>query len=385
MSDWPRVAFMAGTLGQGGAERQLFEQCSVLRDAGAVPVVLSLTRGEFWEAPLVESGIEVVWVGSAPGRVRRLAAVVGELRRRKVDVVQASHGMTNLYAVAAGRILRLPAVGALRTTPDRVVSELGWLGRPALRAPQRLVGNSRSNLQAASGFGVRADRLCFVPNAVDINRFVPSWSETKSGGTGVVGSDVGAATGELVEPEFEVVFVGRLGPEKRVATLLEAVNLLRAGGTRIRVAVVGSGRLEDDLRTIAADLGIDDRVTFVGRDPEPERWLEKARVLALPSEREGTPNVVLEAMACGLPVVATPVGSVPELVEDGQTGWLVPVGDAVALASALERVLDDPAAARAMGEAGRRRVETGFDRGAVRAAMAELYRELGGARWPCAA
>ena len=377
--DWPRVAFVAGTLGQGGAERQLYEQCRILVGVGASPLVLSLTRGETWEPALTQLGVSPVWIGQSPRRMARLQAITCVLRHHRVDVIQASHGMTNLYAVGAGWILRKPSIGALRTSPEQMVTELGRLGLISLRVPRRLVGNSRANLDAAVQLGVRPARIRYLPNAVDLVRFAPGPHAVPPGRARVPESG-----SEWAEPQIDVLFVGRLGPEKRVDVLVHALARLRGKRRNFTATIVGAGPLEPSLRRLVHDLGLDDLVTLIGGDPSPERWLRDARLLVLPSEHEGTPNIVLEAMACGLPVVATPVGSVPDLVDNGHTGRLVAVGDADGLARALLGLLDDPEGAQRMGAAGRRRVEAGFDTGAVRAAMGDIYRDLGQGRWPCA-
>lgn len=365
MSGWPRVGFVAGTLGPGGAERQLYEQCRILVEAGAPPVVLALTHGEEWELPLNDLGVETVWVGRSPRRVGRLRAVVSALRQRQVGVIQASHGMTNLYAAVAGRMLRRPSIGALRTTPERVLADLGRLGTLALRSPDRLAGNSPANLAAAVRLGVRPERIRYVPNAVDLHRFTPFGADREQG--------------------IDVVFVGRLGPEKRVDVLIAAIAQLKAEGRSVSAVLVGSGPLESALREQARSAGVDALVRFVGRDSEPERWYRSSRLLVLPSEREGTPNVVLEAMACGLPVVATPVGSVSDLLADGRAGRLVGVGDSAGLSAAIGGLLDDPLASAAMGEAARRRVEQGFDAAAVEVGLRGLYLGIGERTRSCVA
>lgn len=365
MSRYPRVCFIAGTLGPGGAERQLYEQCCILRDAGATPLVLSLTTGEVWADRLGAAGIDVVWVGRRAGRLARLWRVIGELRRRRVDVVQAGHAMVNLYAVGAGLALRRPSIGALRTTPDRVLADLGRLGRPALRLPRRLAGNSRANLAAAVSLGVDPERIRYVPNVIDLDRFTP--------------------TAVPDEDRVDIVFVGRLAPEKRIDVLLDALHLLRGRGVRPSTVIVGSGPDEDRLRARVEQLGLDDLVRFTGFEPEPRPWYHRGRMLVLPSEREGTPNVVLEAMACARPVVATTVGSVPELVGDRRTGCLVPVGDVDALADAIAFVLEDGERAEVMGIAGRGAVAAGHDRQAAAAALDELYEGMGPWGPPCAA
>lgn len=150
--------------------------------------------------------------------------------------------------------------------------------------------------------------------------------------------------------------------------LLEA--LARDGALeRVRLDLVGEGPLRAPLEALAARLGIARRVRFLGALPEQAvaRALDAADLFVLPSvvaadgQMEGLPVALMEALACGVPVVATRLSGVPELVQDGVTGVLAPPGDAGALAAALRRVLDDPAAARARAAAGRQVVEARFD------------------------
>jgi glycosyltransferase involved in cell wall biosynthesis len=122
-------------------------------------------------------------------------------------------------------------------------------------------------------------------------------------------------------------------------------------------------------------------VILAGFHPHPPALLPRCYALCLPSDSEGMPNAVLEAMAAGLPVAATRVGGVPQLVADGVTGWLVEPGDLDGLAAALRRLLDDPAAARRMGQAGRQRAQADFSTSAVVPRLEAFYHGwLGGAR-----
>jgi glycosyltransferase involved in cell wall biosynthesis len=160
---------------------------------------------------------------------------------------------------------------------------------------------------------------------------------------------VGAAAGYLL-------YVGRLRIRKAVEVLLEALALL--GDGRPEVLVVGDGEHAGRLARRVAELGL--AVEFLGRrDPGQVRSLmERAGGLVVPSIYEGMPLVVLEAMEAGLPVIASRVSGIPEVVIDGETGWLVPPEDPPALAAALDEWRRDPGEARRRGEAGRRRLET---------------------------
>ena len=188
-------------------------------------------------------------------------------------------------------------------------------------------------------------RTVVVHNAVDVRSFSPT---TRLGGTA------------------EVVGVGRFAYPKDFTTLLEAVRLVDAP-CHVRLAGDGPG-----LAAVAAEVGrqgLSERVELLGARADIPELLAHSDVFVLSSRSEGFPVSVLEAMAAGLPVVATDVGGVAEAVEDGETGLLVPATDAEALARALERLLADGELRRRLGAAGRARALSLFDLPRYRAAQ----------------
>ena len=166
-----------------------------------------------------------------------------------------------------------------------------------------------------------------------------------------------------------VVAVGRLVEKKGFHNLLDAIALLMRRGRRVRLDLVGGGIEEAGLKTLADALGVAGQVTFHGplTQLEARDRIRGAAVLAAPcivgadGNRDGLPTVILEGLALGTPVVATPVTGIPEAVVDGHTGLLVPEGDVPALADALCRLLDDPDLRCRLADAGRRHVEANFD------------------------
>ena len=167
-----------------------------------------------------------------------------------------------------------------------------------------------------------------------------------------------------VAPDGEpgLLFVGRLRLRKGVEVLLRALALLRAqpaDAAAPRLRIVGDGEHLQAIERAAVRFGVRDQVDFLGRrGPAEIRWLlERSAALVVPSIYEGMPLVVLEAMVAGVPVVASRVSGIPEVVLDPETGWLVPPEDPVALARALGELLGDPQGARARGERGRQRLE----------------------------
>jgi glycosyltransferase involved in cell wall biosynthesis len=160
-----------------------------------------------------------------------------------------------------------------------------------------------------------------------------------------------------------VAFVGRLDAVKGVTLLLDAFAKVRARHPAVRLTVAGDGPARERLEVQARDLGLSPVVAFGGYLDEAAvaRLLGTADVLVLPSFAEGLPVVLMEAMASRIPVIATQVAGVPELVQDGVSGFIVPPGDVDSLSNRLEQLLSDPALCARMGEAGRRRVEAAHD------------------------
>ena len=166
--------------------------------------------------------------------------------------------------------------------------------------------------------------------------------------------------------------VAQLEPRKGQETLLEALAQLRHEGKDIELTIVGDGPARGDVERRAAELGLTDVVTFVGALGQDEvgSFYRSADVFCLPSFSEGVPTVLMEAMASGLPVVATAIMGVPELVQDG-CGLLVPAGRPDSLAEALERLISDPELRRVLGEAGRHKVVAEFN---IEKSAAELHK-----------
>ena len=167
---------------------------------------------------------------------------------------------------------------------------------------------------------------------------------------------------------LKVVAVGRLVEQKGFRDMVEAVGIANRGGRRVEVTLIGDGPLESGLRHLAAEQGVADRIVFAGRVGHAQTIgaMRDADVLMAPSviakngDRDGIPNVVLEAMACGLPIVGTSVSGIPEVVRTGATGVLVAPADAAALAQALATLYDDPRHARECGRRSREFIEQNF-------------------------
>jgi glycosyltransferase involved in cell wall biosynthesis len=184
-------------------------------------------------------------------------------------------------------------------------------------------------------------------------------------------TELGVATSD-----FLVGNVGRLAPQKGQRHLIEAMPHLLERVPRAQAVIAGGGDLEDYLRDLAAELGVAERVHVLGPRRDVPALMHALDAFAMPSIWEGFGLVLLEAMAAARPIVASRVATIPEVVADLETGFLVPAGDEVALADALARLADEPELARAMGEAGRARLQRQFSIDKMVGDTELLYREL---------
>jgi glycosyltransferase involved in cell wall biosynthesis len=170
-----------------------------------------------------------------------------------------------------------------------------------------------------------------------------------------------------------ILLVGRLAPQKRPDVAVRALAELRRRRPEAELDLVAHGPLEAETRRLVGELGVADAVHLLGKRDDVPELLAQAVCFLLTSDYEGCPYTVLEAMAAGVPVVATRVGGLPELVADGETGLLVEPGAPVAVAAALDRVLGSPERARELGEAGRERVRREFSIERMVGETLELY------------
>jgi len=209
---------------------------------------------------------------------------------------------------------------------------------------------------AAIQEGFPRSSITYIPNGVDLNLFSP------------------APYPELKEIKF--CFVGSLVYRKGVHVLLQAFKKLVDKGLRARLDIIGNGPERSPLEQTAHRLGISSCVVFHGEQQNIVGFLQEASVFVLPSFAEGLPNVLLEAMACALPVVATRVGGNIDIIEDGQNGMLVDCNDPEQLSRALQAVSEDRDLAKKLGAAARKTVASRFSIEQVADQYCNLYEEL---------
>jgi glycosyltransferase involved in cell wall biosynthesis len=289
--------------------------------------------------------------GFRPALVLRLAWLFRCLR---VDVVHTHNEPGCIYGVPAARLAGVPSV--LNTQHGRICS-LGTRRSRAFaiigRLADRLVCVSREIAGLTLRAGIRPDRILTIWNGIDTETF------TFHGP-----SHAGPA-----------VFVGRLSRMKDIETLIRAVPLVLQHIPAFRLRIVGDGPARPSLEALAESLAARAHVEFIGETKEVRRHLAEASVFVLPSLTEGVSIALLEAMATGLPVVATRVGGNIEVVLEGETGILIPPREPASLAFAVVSVLLEFERARQMGIAGRRRAEAVFNVRSMMRAYESLYEQ----------
>jgi glycosyltransferase involved in cell wall biosynthesis len=331
-----RVAIYVPSLGGGGAERMMVMLANAFADRGlSVDLVLANAQGPYLQN--VSPVVRVVDLHSARV-VASLPGLVRYLRRERLQAMLSTLNYANVIAIMARSLARV----RLRL----VISERSTV---SLSKPLLLRGRFMTWLM--HWFYPRADKvLCVSQGVADDLTETISLSPEK---TSVVYNPV--VSDELIEKSHVsldhawfkpseppvILGVGRLTVEKDFASLLRAFAKVR-DGRPVRLVILGEGELRTTLEKLAHELGIAPDVLMPGFVDNPLPWMRKAALFVLSSRWEGLPSVLIEAMACGTPVVSTDCPSGPaEILEKGRWGRLVPVGDANALAQAVEATLDD--------------------------------------------
>ena len=294
------------------------------------------------------------------------ARVCSRMRELEFDIVHMHTG----HAHTLGALASLLSGRGKRIVSRRVVSKAGrnWLGRLKYRrGADRYVAISQAVKNVLVEGGVKPERISVVYSCVDVNRFenIPDRSPG-------LRRECGIAEGVLV-----VGAVGALCPPKDFRCFIEALPLVISEVPRARFVLVGDGELREDLERRAAALGLGpDRLTFAGWRGDVPEWLSLFDVFVSSSVMEGLGTSVLEALAMKKPVVVTDAGGLPEIVEDGENGLVVPAGDPRALADGITRVLNDDGLRARMAQAGYRMVSERFTPARMVEGTIAVYREV---------
>ena len=352
-----RVAMLVGGLDPGGTERQLVRALEQIDRTRFEPAVIALDNQQrHYEKALEMLDVRVLFVPlNCRGRLRRLLFLVRTLRQLRAETVHSWSFFANAYAGIAGRLAGVPRrFGSLRSSWSEagVQSLSPWMRRLCLTTVDRLVVNSRQAGVELTALGIPEGRWIFIPNAVE---------STESAGEPI--GDQALETLGLRTFQRLIGAVGNLRRVKNHSLLLRALAPVLerhpdAGAVIVGGEVAEEKTMRQDLEQLRQDLGLEGRVVFAGFQRDVEPWLRRFEIFCHPSTDEGMPNAVLEAMQHRLPVVATRVGELPELLDGA--GLLVDPGDVDGLTQALNQLLGQPDGARRLGETAAERIRTRY-------------------------
>lgn len=357
----------------GGGETMVATQMAAMDGVRYAPTLAILQKPGLVGSSLLREAapgvprVEVKWGGitGVPKAARMLRQIIAE---RKIDLIHTHDMRANLAAWMVVRKLNIPWVAHVH----------GWLGhthtgrwlvyeqidRRLIRHANLVIVGSDATRAEVEAAGAR--RVAVVPNAVPLPANLPGEEEI-----GRVRAEVGCHNGELL-----VGVVGRVHPGKGQSFLLRAIGAARRGGLAVRAVIVGEGPDLEHCKMLVDELKIQPHVTFTGFVPDAMRYLAAMDVVAVPSLKESLPLTAMEAMVRGRTVIASSVGDLPKLIEDGQTGLLVPPADVQSLRAAIERLAADPAERKRLGQQGRDAAVAHHAAPAMTRAIEDLYDSL---------
>lgn len=374
-----RVLHLITRLPVGGAERLIVGILRNLDPQHIDSLVCCIQdRGEL--ADEVEAlGIPVVSLGlmQKHGHDRAVVPALVELmREHKIDVLHSHLYHANLYGRLAARRLGVPCIASVHNT----YSKPRWLRHLlnrflAGRTYRITAGSAEVRRDILRHDRVPAEKVVLLPNAIDLARAESKLTPAEAR------QRLGCATDDRV-----IGTVGRLEEQKGQRHLLDAFALLRAApgfsGVGLKLLIVGDGRLRDSLRAQAEALGIADACLFPGTIGELGDVYRGIDIFVMPSLWEGLSLAMLEAMAAGLPMVATAVGGAREVLGEDRYGKVVPPGDAAALAAAIRTLLENPARCRELATVGADRVREHYSVAALARQLTSLYQGAYASRAP---
>jgi glycosyltransferase involved in cell wall biosynthesis len=362
-----------------GVARNAIEYAKLARDAVGgvhVAVAFAFIRRCIQYSSHIDALCSQVMAAGLPvdvlvERHRYDSQIVDDLRRmvhaKRPHIIETHHVKSHCLVALSGlwRHYTWVAFHHGYTQTDARVRAYNQVDRWSLRHATHVVTTNQPFAELLSSRGIPRSRMTVLHNGVRDLPLVP------------VGVAALREQLRLADDERVIVSVGRLSHEKGQADLIRAFSALR---DRARLVIVGDGADRQSLERMTRTLGLETSVIFVGLTTNVAPFYAMADLFVLPSLSEGSPNALLEAMACGLPIVATRVGGVPEIASDGATALLVPPQQPLTLARAITRLLDDRSLAAQLGAAARRRVLVDYTPERRTRVLSNLYAALAGVR-----
>jgi glycosyltransferase involved in cell wall biosynthesis len=371
----PEVLQLINSFHQGGTERQAVQLARLLKEGGRYRPRLACLDG----GGTLRAEAERLGLGEMPefplnsfydrNAARQLRRLAGYMREHEFAVVHAHDFYTNVLGMAAAALARVPArIASRRDILGFRTPAQSFVERGAFRLAHRVLVNAGAVRDFLVGAGVPAGKVVVLYNGLDTHRVEQPEGFERSRSLEAFGLPPGR--------RFVTIVANVQHEIKDHPTFLRAARAVRDAVPEAAFVIAGEGRLMESLRAYAGELGLGGDVFFTGRCERVAELLAVSDVCVLSSKAEGFSNSILEYMAAARPVVVTEVGGAREAVLEGETGFLVPPGDAGRMAERITLLLREPERARAMGERGRSVVREKFSCEAQRAGVEALYDQL---------
>ena len=353
------VAIFLTRFEPGGTERQMTELVRRLDSERFIVHVACFEQAGAWLPRVAERAASIAEFPirgfARPATFRALLDFASWCRQQRIAVVQTCDLYANIFGLPGAALAGVPVrIGSRRElNPDKTAGQIR-LQRQAYRCATKVVANSSAARAILEQEGVPGSAIAVIANGIDTTAFTDKPLKTP-----------GAPR--------RIITVANLRPEKSHETLIAAAGELAADFPDVQFQIVGDGPRRAELQALVRARNLDRTVVFLGHREDVPDLLRAADAFVLPSRSEAFPNGAIEAMAAGLPVVASAAGGLLDLIEPGRTGLLVAPENAGALAAALRRLFTEPELARRLGESGQAQVRQRYSFERMVASFEELY------------
>lgn len=367
------IVHLASSAFFGGPERQMLDLARAMPADHHTVFLLFRDRGrsQDFRSRLEENGLDSHVLGQdTPHLPKMIGEVAARLRAMSADVLCPHGYKADIVGLLAARRAGIPVIAVSRgwTTDTWKLRIYEAMDRFCLRRMDRVVCVSEGQAVKVRRAGVRPEHVRVIRNAIRSERFAAGDLSARADLLGLF----------RFPPARIVGAAGRISPEKGFDVLVEAAAIALRLNPEIGYIHFGEGKHGERLQRRITELGLEDRFLLAGFRSDLDRLIPALDLVVIPSFTEGLPNVALEAFASAVPVVGTAVGGVPEVIEHGISGFLVPPGDPEALARGIIEVLGSEDRRRSMGERGRHRIENHFTFAAQATQYRQLLQELSG-------
>ncbi|MDP1853766.1 MAG: GT4 family glycosyltransferase PelF [Candidatus Omnitrophota bacterium] len=362
------ILYVIWSLGLGGAEQVVINLAKNLDKQKFNPIVCCLNDKGVFAEELEKEGIEVIPLAKKHKfDISVIKSLINIIKQYKIDIVHTHLWGANFWGRIAAKLSGVKVIIATEHNIDVWKTSLHLFLDKLLSfiTDKIIVVSNKVGEFYAQKAHIAKNKIRVIYNGIDIGRF------NRDINSGQKRESLGISNDEKV-----IAIIGRLVPQKGHRYFLRALKKLTACGLNVKGLIIGSGELEAELKEYSASLGLNGKVLFMGLRKDVDTILPIVDILALPSLREGMPIAALEAMACGIPVVATDVGGNREVITDGVTGYIVPPEDDALLAEKIKILIEDRALANSFADAGRKRIRESFSNSQMLKASEGLYTEL---------